>query len=246
MPNPTSHLCLVYDLIDTKSDSMVEYLLLGSITPDIRVITKTPRKDFHYFDLKNGKKGDGVKNFILKNKYASSKQNNRQTRLFLVGYLSHLIADENWTVDVFRKIFMNKEIFPDFNQALLLDRALQIYLDLYLYNTNKNIYSYLNNLDLGKIILPSNINNSDLLKWVDFVSDLNKSFSEDPWSRLDFMAKRLSYTYESESILNFCIEFKKNIDKNINELLEKIPENYIDIYINDTKTSIENILKELY
>ena len=60
------------------------------------------------------------------------------------------------------------------------------------------------------------------------------------------MAKRLSNTYESESILNFCIEFKKNIDKNINELLEKIPENYIDIYINDTKTSIENILKELY
>ena len=78
------------------------------------------------------------------------------------GYVSHLIADENWTINVFRKIFMNKDLFPDFHQALFLDRALQIYLDTMLSSDSVNIYSYLNNIILDKINLPININLKDL------------------------------------------------------------------------------------
>ena len=107
-------------------------------------ITKISRIEYHYFDLINGEKGDGVKNFIANNKDVISQSNNNETKYFIKGYVSHLIADENWTINVFRKIFMNEDLFPDFHQALFLDRALQIYLDTMLYSDSVNIYSYLN------------------------------------------------------------------------------------------------------
>ena len=65
---------------------------------------------------------------------------NINTNNFIRGYFSHLIADENWTIDIFRKIFMNKSIFPDFPEALLSDRALLIYLDIKINRHNIDLY----------------------------------------------------------------------------------------------------------
>ena len=246
MPNPTSHMYLVHDLLNDESEQYKSYLLLGSVSPDIRVITKIPRIEYHYFDLINGEKGDGVKNFIANNKYVTLQSNNNETRYFIKGYVSHLIADENWTINVFRKIFMNKDLFPDFHQALFLDRALQIYLDTILSFDSVNIYSYLNKIILDKINLPININLKDLERWINFIVDLNDNFKNNPWNRLEFMAIRLSKTYKSQDILDFHNDFIQNVDKNINELIQRIPQNTLDFYINDTKTTIEKIAKDLY
>ena len=246
MPNPTSHMYLVHDLSFDKSEQYKSYLLLGSVSPDIRVITKTPRIEYHYFDLINGEKGDGIKNFITNNKYITLQSNNNETKYYVTGYVSHLIADENWTINVFRKIFMNKDLFPDFYQALFLDRALQIYLDTILSSDSVNIYSYFNKIILDKINLPNNINLKDLERWINFIVDLNHNFKNNPWDRLEFMAIRLSKTYKSQDILDFHNDFIQNIDKNINELIQRIPQNTLDFYINDTKTTIEKIAKDLY
>ena len=246
MPNPTSHMYLVHDLSFDKSEQYKSYLLLGSVSPDIRVITKTPRIEYHYFDLINGEKGDGIKNFITNNKYITLQSNNNETKYYVTGYVSHLIADENWTINVFRKIFMNKDLFPDFYQALFLDRALQIYLDTILSSDSVNIYSYFNKIILDKINLPNNINLKDLERWINFIVDLNHNFKNNPWNRLEFMAIRLSKTYKSQDILDFHNDFIQNVDKNINELIQRIPENTLDFYINDTKTTIEKIAKDLY
>ena len=246
MPNPTSHMYLVHDLPSGESEQYKSYLLLGSVSPDIRVITKIPRIEYHYFDLINGEKGDGVKNFIANNKDVILQSNNNETKYFFKGYVSHLIADENWTINVFRKIFMNEDLFPDFHQALFLDRALQIYLDTMLYSDSVNIYSYLNKIILDKINLPININFKDLERWIDFIVDLNDNFKNNPWNRLEFMAIRLSKTYKSQDIIDFHNDFIQNIDKNINELIQRIPQNTLDFYINDTKTTIEKIAKDLY
>ena len=68
MPNPSTHLSLLYDQFSTPSlnDSMGNfgYALLGSVSPDLRVITKSDREDYHYFDLNLGVKGDGIRGFI--------------------------------------------------------------------------------------------------------------------------------------------------------------------------------------
>ena len=246
MPNPTTHMYLVDDLLNNEFEQYKGYLLLGSISPDIRVITKTPRIEYHYFDLINGEKGDGIKNFIANNEYVILQSNNNETKYFLRGYISHLIADENWTINIFRKIFMNEDLFPDFYEALFLDRALQIYLDSKLSSDSVNIYSNLNKIILDKIKLPNNIDLKNLEKWINFIVDLNDNFKNNPWNRLEFMATRLSKTYKSQNILDCHNDFIQNVDKNINELIQRIPENTLDFYINDTKTTIEKIAKDLY
>jgi len=129
---------------------------------------------------------------------------------------------------------------------LFLDRALQIYLDTMLYSDSVNIYSYLNKIILDKINLPININLKELERWIDFIVDLNDNFKNNPWNRLEFMAIRLSKTYKSQDIIDFHNDFIQNIDKNINELIQRIPQNTLDFYINDTKTTIEKIAKDLY
>ena len=62
MPNPTTHLLLLYDQVLKPTDRYFienfEYILLGAVSPDLRVITKSDRKDYHYFDLNSGIKGD--------------------------------------------------------------------------------------------------------------------------------------------------------------------------------------------
>mgnify|MGYP000586681152 CR=1 FL=1 len=147
MPNPTTHLLLLYDQVLKPTDRYFienfEYILLGAVSPDLRVITKSDRKDYHYFDLNSGIKGDGIKGFIKNTiDFSGLVKKNINTNNFIRGYFSHLIADENWTIDVFRKIFMNKSIFPDFSEALLSDRALQIYLDIKINRDNIDLYQY--------------------------------------------------------------------------------------------------------
>ena len=229
MPNPSTHLLLLYDQFSnpTKNDSKenFEYALLGSVSPDLRVITKSDREDYHYFDLNSGVKGDGMSGFIKNTiDFNGLIKTNIYTNNFIKGYFSHLIADENWTVDVFRKIFMDKNIFPDFDEALFLDRALQIYLDIQISKQSIDIYSYLSQVDIDLIFLPHNITKKTLNDWITFLSDLNSKYGSNPWNRLNFMAQRLSKSHNSDKILTLCDDFMADITKGIKNLLDRLPE----------------------
>ena len=249
MPNPTTHLLLLYDQVLKPSQrdftENFEYILLGAVSPDIRVITKSDRKDYHYFDLNSGIKGDGIKGFIKNNfDFSDLVKKNINTNNFIRGYFSHLIADENWTIDVFRKIFMNKSIFPDFSEALLSDRALQIYLDIKINRHNIDLYQYLKHVDINLISLPHNIEKLEINEWITFLSDLNSKYRENPWNRLNFMAQRLSRSHNSNKILELCHSFMADINKNINNILDRLPKNTLDNYITNTKDNINKIFHE--
>ena len=249
MPNPSTHLSLLYDQFSTPSpnDSMGNfgYALLGSVSPDLRVITKSDREDYHYFDLNLGVKGDGIRGFI-KNAIDFNRliKKNINTNNFIKGYFSHLIADENWTIDVFREIFMNKNIFPDFDEALFLDRALQIYLDIQINKHNIDLYKYLNQVDINLIFFPENINKKIINEWIQFLSDLNSKYGSNPWNRLNFMAQRLSKLHNSDKILTLCEDFMADITKGINNLLDRLPEITLENYIINTKNDINIMFKE--
>ena len=249
MPNPSTQLLLLYDqfLNPTKNDSKenFEYALLGSVSPDLRVITKSDREDYHYFDLNSGVKGDGMSGFIKNTiDFNGLIKTNIYTNNFIKGYFSHLIADENWTVDVFRKIFMDKNIFPDFDEALFLDRALQIYLDIQISKQSIDIYSYLSQVDIDLIFLPHNITKKSLNDWITFLSDLNSKYGSNPWNRLNFMAQRLSKSHNSDKILTLCDDFMADITKGINNLLDRLPEITLENYITNTKIDINMMFKE--
>lgn len=249
MPNPSTHLLLLYDQFSnpTKNDSKenFEYALLGSVSPDLRVITKSDREDYHYFDLNLGVKGDGMRGFIKNTiDFNGLIKTNIYTNNFIKGYFSHLIADENWTVDVFRKIFMDKNIFPDFDEALFLDRALQIYLDMQINNHNIDLYNYLNQVDINLISFPENINKKIINEWIKFLSDLNSKFGLNQWNRLNFMAQRLSKSHNSDKILKLCDDFMADITNGINNLLDRLPKLTLENYISNTKNDINFMFKE--
>jgi len=249
VPNPSTHLLLLYDQFSnpTKNDSKenFEYALLGSVSPDLRVITKSDREDYHYFDLNLGVKGDGMRGFIKNTiDFNGLIKTNIYTNNFIKGYFSHLIADENWTVDVFRKIFMDKNIFPDFDEALFLDRALQIYLDMQINNHNIDLYNYLNQVDINLISFPENINKKIINEWIKFLSDLNSKFGLNQWNRLNFMAQRLSKSHNSDKILKLCDDFMADITNGINNLLDRLPKLTLENYISNTKNDINFMFKE--
>lgn len=249
MPNPSTHLLLLYDQFSnpTKNDSKenFEYALLGSVSPDLRVITKSDREDYHYFDLNLGVKGDGMRGFIKNTiDFNGLIKTNIYTNNFIKGYFSHLIADENWTVDVFRKIFMDKNIFPDFDEALFLDRALQIYLDMQINNHNIDLYNYLNQVDINLISFPENINKKIINEWIKFLSDLNSKFGLNQWNRLNFMAQRLSKSHNSDKILKLCDDFMADITNGINNLLDRLPKLTLENYVSNTKNDINFMFKE--
>jgi len=249
VPNPSTHLLLLYDQFSnpTKNDSKenFEYALLGSVSPDLRVITKSDREDYHYFDLNLGVKGDGMRGFIKNTiDFNGLIKTNIYTNNFIKGYFSHLIADENWTVDVFRKIFMDKNIFPDFDEALFLDRALQIYLDMQINNHNIDLYNYLNQVDINLISFPENINKKIINEWIKFLSDLNSKFGLNQWNRLNFMAQRLSKSHNSDKILKLCDDFMADITNGINNLLDRLPKLTLENYVSNTKNDINFMFKE--
>ena len=58
------------------------------------------------------------------------------------------------------------------------------------------------------------------------------------------MAQRLSKSHKSNKILDLCDSFMADIDKNINNILDRLPKNTLSNYIADTKDNINKIFHE--
>ena len=101
MPNPTTHLLLLYDQLLKPSQrdfkENFEYILLGAVSPDLRVITKADREDYHYFDLNSGVKGDGIKGFIKNTiDFNNLMKKDRNTNNFIRKIYKNLIKSPIW------------------------------------------------------------------------------------------------------------------------------------------------------
>ena len=80
---------------------------LGSTTPDIRAMTKWDRARTHFSDLSVTHVGAGVEKMFTLHPHLAGSNNglSPQTRSFLLGYVSHLVADETWITTMFRPHF---------------------------------------------------------------------------------------------------------------------------------------------
>ena len=139
---------------------------------------------------------------------------------------------------------MDKNIFPDFHEALFLDRAVQIYLDMQINKHNIDLYKYLKQVDINLISFPENINKKIINEWIKFLSDLNFKYGLNPWNRLNFMAQRLSKSHNSDKILKLCDDFMADITNGMNNLLDRLPKLTLENYITNTKNDINFMFKE--
>ena len=95
-------------------DGNLGYFLHGSTSPDIRVITRGRREEYHFAPLDFQDVGTGVKGmFDSHPQLGSSADHDGPTQAFVAGYITHLIADETWIVSMYRPFFGNPMVFED-------------------------------------------------------------------------------------------------------------------------------------
>ena len=101
--------------------------LLGSTAPDIRVLTRQPREETHFYDLRDEHCMSGIPKLL--DTHSHLRQVNGRARAFLAGYITHLAMDELWIEQVYRPFFGKRAGLEDRVEADVMDRVLQFYLD---------------------------------------------------------------------------------------------------------------------
>lgn len=130
MPLLYLHLSIAKDAADRLGhpviESQVGSYLGGAISPDAHFVSSVSRSDTHFFDLQASECESGA-SFIFKTNPALSRgiDIDAATRSFVAGYLSHLVTDEIWTLDIYRPFFGNTSPLGGDTEANTLDRLLQ-------------------------------------------------------------------------------------------------------------------------
>jgi hypothetical protein len=134
MPPITFHMVVATNVAEqVEADSLSRAdgaYLLGSTTPDIRVLTRGDRRDTHFFDLDDHEEQDSVGRFFDAHQHlARADRVGADTRSFVCGYLTHLVLDELYITRIYRPYFLKHEALGGKVRANVMDRLLQFGLD---------------------------------------------------------------------------------------------------------------------
>lgn len=141
MPTPFYHLRLANDLLETAScrDDIRIFLhtwryefMLGSIVPDVQVVSGQPREATHFFNLPL-RPEDQPAWWVMLTLYPQLAQNSQLTpahTAFMAGYLCHLQADWYWVNEIFLPVFGPTCSWGSFSDRLYYHNVLRAYLDL--------------------------------------------------------------------------------------------------------------------
>lgn len=237
MPNLTAHLGMARDAasrIDHPTISNnIGALLLGSVAPDIRIVTKASRDDTHFVALDFQSSGDGLSTMFREYPHLGKHGDNSDaTQAFIIGYASHLFADENWILDFYRPYFGNRKVFSSPEYGDLMDRALQLELDRK-EGAGMGGMEILHPMlacaenDVNIDFIPSDVM-AEWRRWVQ--GTLDWEFS---WERLRFMARRImsrNSHYSQERMDFFLQQFLLTNTNGIESVYEFVPQSDLDVY----------------
>ncbi|MDZ7728467.1 MAG: zinc dependent phospholipase C family protein [Dehalococcoidia bacterium] len=101
MPPITLHMVLARDIArELEERALIDaegQYLLGSTTPDIRVLTRQDREETHFFSLEGSDHQDSVAEFFRTHSHLVNPANlNVETRAFVAGYITHLVFDQQY------------------------------------------------------------------------------------------------------------------------------------------------------
>ncbi len=230
MPNFSAHLGMAKDAASrldhpTLNNNMGAFLL-GSVSPDIRIITRGKRDETHFVPLDFEREGEGIEGMFQSHpNLAQASDLNEPTRAFIVGFASHLITDELWILNLYRPYFGNPDVFEDKMWGNLMDRALQMELDRREHLTmggTGEIKPLLANAERGVDI--GFISAERLVEWREWVhNSLGGEFS---WDRLRFMAGRVARLEGAESeepAKEMAEEFLKSAEEGLERIFCTVP-----------------------
>lgn len=214
--------------------------LLGSVTPDIRIINKQSRVITHFSDLDNRVIGHGVENMYAQypDLFNIGALSNAK-RSFVAGYINHLVADETWITAIYEPYFSNDLIFECIEEANVYDRVLQLELD-------RLSRASLNDMQIAReYILEMTVDfhldflpDSVVVQWRDWLLEsMSWGFS---WERI----RRLAYRQKSNNtklIDQITQSFLDDIPAHLTMLYDKLPDNIIDFYLSEVRKNYKEI-----
>ena len=231
MPNLPTHLSLAsraaHRMAHPVIDKHLGSFLLGSASPDIRIMTKWKRDQTHFAPLDIDHIGAGVEGLFLTHPgLADSSKSNDATKVFLSGYFNHLVADETWILEIYRSYFGDQPSAGQV-QANIWDRALQLDMDRAAregLGDMEQVRALLNgsesDVDVG-FISPETLG-----QWRQWVTDFTTwDFT---WDRLRFAARRMYQ--DNTDAMGIVEEFLECVPSSLERLYDEVPPEKIADY----------------
>lgn len=247
MPNPPVHMNLARRAADLLRHDTIEanmgYYLMGSTSPDIRVITRKDRSVYHFAQLDFEEIGAGINGLFHHHpSLGDAESHSGATQAFMAGYLTHLLADETWIANMFRPFFGNRDVFEDGVLGLVMDRAMQLELDRRCWG---DVAPMRRLLDISvEQVRVEFIPGETLTSWVQWVtSNFDRGFS---WERLRFMARRIASGDEGHPAHELADAFVNDSSDGLERMYEYIPrgseEEYQETVVASLTKAIEDYL----
>ena len=243
MPNLPTHLFIAQSALNEIKDNSIHqyeaFYLLGSTAPDIKALSKTPREQSHFVELNSFKNiGDGSKYLLEQNPYIKSVTGIHKA--FWSGYISHLILDETWVINMYRTKFANAVGDTNHDYMQIMDRATQLHLDKISYAHNQNWVKLLREINC-EIQIPF-IPSASLKDWRDFlISHIEVGFN---WKRINFMANRIAGGNKTHRALHYADNFVKKLPQSINEIYNYVPEYRMRLFLHHGKQTVVKALNQ--
>ena len=219
---------------------------LGSTTPDIRAMTKWDRARTHFSDLSVREIGAGARRMFELHPHLAGADNGLTppTRAFLLGYVSHLVADEVWITTMFRPHFAAGNRITDTDvEAHIWDRALQLDMDNAVLSDNGGLSAQNDAIAALEQMPALGFLQDELIdEWRGWVARLlGWDFT---WERLK---RALNRMYRDDDEVQQVVDgFLANMPRSLERVYERVPRALIDDYrrrvIDETKTQAREFL----
>ena len=246
MPNLPAHISLATEISTRVTHATIDEhmgsFLLGSTSPDIRIMTKWKRDQTHFAPLSVERVGTGVDGlFQAHSELADHSLVGKATVAFLCGYLTHLVADETWILDIYGPYFGNKPTGNEQIEANIWDRALQLDMDKTAregLGDMQQVRSYLEDSEIDVEV--EFIKDGTLSQWRAWVSDFTTW--EFTWERLKFATRRI---YRDDPVATGMAEtFLQTMPGSLEQLYGMVPESTIAAYKEKTINESTHLIKE--
>ena len=247
MPNLPMHIYLANRVAQELDwgevhDNLGDYLL-GSTAPDIRAMTKWDRERTHFAPLSLEDIGTGTKRmFQLHPQLAEPRKLKSADRAFLIGYISHLTADEVWITTMYRPNFSETtNVAGSELEGHIWDRAIQLDMDRTVLERPSSLENVSSIIDEGDPTVELKFLEAKLLaEWRQWVSRfLSRDFS---WERLKRALNRMYR--DDDDVQQLVDNFLLNIESGLDDIYDKIPRATIQTYQDRVSTESIRQIKE--
>ncbi len=244
MPNLPAHIDLAHEAAKRVSHPTLNadlgHYLLGSTAPDVRAITKRARAEYHFAPLSFREVGEGTKGLFEAHPDLRNGSVESSTRAFVAGYVTHLVLDEAWILELYRPYFGNLHVYSDEVQGKIADRALQLELDRRSMSAVKPAMHLVaeaeSPVDLD-FIAPETL--GEWLEWV--VELVGRDFT---WERLRFMARRIASGDEGHPAHRMADEFLAEMPQSRERLLQVVSPDALEHFRSSAIDRMANAVRE--